>query len=85
VFFDRGLEKRDKGDNQGAIADYDQAIKLKPDYAYAYHVRGSAHAALDKKQAAIADFQKATDLYRKQGNNEKWLQEALNCLKQLQP
>jgi predicted negative regulator of RcsB-dependent stress response len=44
---------------------------------------GEIRAALGDKPVAIADFQKAADLYRQQGNNE-WLQNALNRLKELQ-
>jgi tetratricopeptide (TPR) repeat protein len=39
-YFNRGLAKQKSGDYQGAIADYNQAIKLKPDDAKAYSNRG---------------------------------------------
>ena len=40
AFFDRGMEKGERGDCHGAIADYTKAIKLKPYYARAYNRRG---------------------------------------------
>ena len=35
-YFGNGLAEHSKGDYDGAIADYDKAIQLKPDYADAY-------------------------------------------------
>ena len=42
-----------------AIADYDEAIRLKPDYAVAHDNRGVAKAALGLKDAARKDFETA--------------------------
>jgi tetratricopeptide (TPR) repeat protein len=49
----------------GAIADYTEAIRLKPDYAESYYNRGLVHrrqSDLASVKAAIADFQKYLDL-----------------------
>ena len=40
----------------GAIADYDEAIRLKPDYAEAYNNRGTEKGALGQRDEAIADY-----------------------------
>ena len=45
-----------------AIADYDKAIQLNPDYAYAYICRGNAKRKLEQYFAAIADYDKAIRL-----------------------
>ena len=51
-----------------AIADYDEAIRLKPDYAVAHDNRGVAKAALGLKDAARKDFETALELVRKAGD-----------------
>ena len=57
-----GNVKFKQGDYVGAIADYDKAIQLKPDYAEAYNNRGLAKHELGKHEAALADFDKAIQL-----------------------
>ena len=54
-FFRRGNLKYDQNDFQGAIEDYNQAIKIKPDYAEAYYNRGLARSELGDKKGAIED------------------------------
>ncbi|MBK9165738.1 MAG: tetratricopeptide repeat protein [Acidobacteria bacterium] len=39
-YFNRGTAHYNKADYNSAIADYTQAIRLKPDYASAYNRRG---------------------------------------------
>jgi tetratricopeptide (TPR) repeat protein len=67
-----------------AIYHYNEAIRLKPDYAYAYNNRGSTYARLGQYQLAIKDYNEALRLkpdytlvyknrglsYIKQGNKE---------------
>ena len=47
------------GDKQGAIADYNEAIKRNPNDPYAYHSRGNARYELGDNQGAIDDFNQA--------------------------
>ena len=45
-YFDSAKIKYDRGDYTGAIADYDKAIELDPNYALAYTNRGTTKAHL---------------------------------------
>ena len=58
----RGYEKAELGNYEGAIADYTQAIRLKPNYAEAYYNRGNAKSDLGQHLAAIADYDTAIQL-----------------------
>jgi tetratricopeptide (TPR) repeat protein len=77
TYFNQGLAKYNLGDYQGAIADHNKAIQIKPDYAYAYKHRGDAKFVLRDHQGAIADYNQAAQLYSQQGNMEMY-REALD-------
>ncbi len=59
AYHNRGLAKANLGDKQGAIADYDRAIKINPNFAVVYLNRGAIKLDLGDKQGAIADYDRA--------------------------
>lgn len=61
-FNNRGNDKYNKADYEGAVQDYNRAIELKPNDAEAYYNRGWAKYSLGDKQGAIADYTQAIKL-----------------------
>ena len=55
-YLQRGSSKGELGDYLGAIADYDRALRLRPDLAFVYLVRGAAKLKLEQCQNAFDDF-----------------------------
>ncbi|WP_293145067.1 MULTISPECIES: serine protease [unclassified Microcoleus] len=55
-FFIQGGDKFNKGDYQGAVAAYSQAIQLNPNYAEAYYNRAGARYELGDNQGSIEDI-----------------------------
>ena len=62
AFYNRGVSYGAKGEHDRAIADYDQAIKLKPDYPDAFVHRGISYGAKGEHGRAIADYDQAIKL-----------------------
>jgi tetratricopeptide (TPR) repeat protein len=57
-----GVEKANKGDLEGAIADFSRAITLAPDFALAYYDRGTARYSKGDLDGAITDLTNAITL-----------------------
>jgi Flp pilus assembly protein TadD len=72
--------KWDSGDNPGAIADLNEAIRLQPDYAEAYYGRGKIRSKLGDKQGAILDYREAVRLCQQQNDTEGYC----DALKQIE-
>jgi tetratricopeptide (TPR) repeat protein len=58
----RGDCKADLGDNDGALKDYNSAIKIEPEYEYAYVTRCETRLALDDTAGALRDCDTAVRL-----------------------
>ena len=57
-----GILKANNNEYDSAIKDYDEAIRLKPDYAEAYNSRGNAKSAKGDYDGAIKDYDEAIRL-----------------------
>ena len=68
---------------QGAKKDFDKALEITPNIAYAHFFRGFTLAMLEDKQGAIADLQKASTLFKEEGKDE-FAQKADNAVKQIE-
>ncbi|MGB6017397.1 MAG: caspase family protein, partial [Nodosilinea sp.] len=78
-YLNRGLLKLGSMDNQGAIADFSEAIRLNPDDGNFYDSRGKAKYAVGDSQGAMLEYREAVRLFKQYGNTEKYL----SALKQL--
>lgn len=61
-FNDRGVFSYDKGQLDQAIANFNQALALYPQYAVAYNNRGSAYSQKGQLDQAIADYNQALSI-----------------------
>jgi tetratricopeptide (TPR) repeat protein len=58
-YHNRGFDKYNLGDSQGAIEDYNQAIKIKLNYSHSYYLRGNAKSKLGDLKEAMEDYNRA--------------------------
>ncbi len=69
TFTDRGMIWKGKGDDDRAVADADEAIRLDPAYAPAYRLRGNALFGKKDYDKALANYEKAVRLDPKSAPN----------------
>ena len=62
AYYNRGLVNTQKNSYDNAIDDYDESIKLNPDFADAYYHRGWAYGEKRDYDSAIASHSKAIEL-----------------------
>lgn len=61
LYFERARVRRDRGDLDGARADYDAALQRAPDMAWAYYERGLLRESRGDLAGAAADLRRALD------------------------
>ena len=59
AYYNRGSAYSNKRDYDGAIKDFDEAIRLDPKYVVAYYNRGNARQNKGDNDRAIADYGEA--------------------------
>jgi tetratricopeptide (TPR) repeat protein len=59
AFYNRGNANAQANNHERAIADYNEAIRLKPDHAHAHANRALTYEKQGNREQAIADFRKA--------------------------
>jgi tetratricopeptide (TPR) repeat protein len=64
------LDQMQTGQFQHALNNLTQVININPNMPDVYYERATMHIATKKPGAAIADFQKALDLFRTMGDSE---------------
>lgn len=60
--YEKGMQKASKNDPKGAVADFDAAIALYPNFAAAYYEKGSALLKTNELDKAIEAFVKAISI-----------------------
>ena len=72
-YFNRGVEKQNKGDNYGAISDYTKAIEIDSTQNDVYLNRGLSKQNIGDLKGACSDWFKSSSL----GNNKakEWVRE----------
>jgi tetratricopeptide (TPR) repeat protein len=71
-YVNSGNTKVDSGRYKSAVEDYTAAIERNPSLAAAFFNRGLARHKLGQRDVAIADFSKAADLFRSQGETAQY-------------
>ncbi|MBN1284680.1 MAG: tetratricopeptide repeat protein [Anaerolineae bacterium] len=62
AYLGRGMVYHDLGDYKAAIADYDLALELDPDFAEVYYRRGRAYSYLEEHRSAFLDATRTIEL-----------------------
>jgi tetratricopeptide (TPR) repeat protein len=64
AYYNRGVARRALGDKQGAVAEYNQALRINPNYAEAYYNRGETSSELETSRVQFKIFRKQQTYFR---------------------
>lgn len=70
IGYAKGEDQMIQGDYAGAAATFSELINSHRDEALLYWYRGDAYISHNKMDEAIADYRRASELYRQQGDTE---------------
>ncbi|MBO6203264.1 MAG: tetratricopeptide repeat protein [Selenomonas sp.] len=60
--YNQGIDLQQQGNYHGAIERYSEAVQIKPDYDYAYYIRGFCYDEIGHLDKALDDYDKALQL-----------------------
>src|SRR5689334_1148404 len=60
AYYNRGIGYQNRKDYELALKDYDQALRLRPNYSSAFNNRGNVFQSLRKYERAVQDYDQAT-------------------------
>lgn len=63
ILLQRGILQMDLGNDELAVADYSEAIRVDPQFAEAFYNRGIAHNKLKRYQLSVDDYTSAIKLF----------------------
>jgi tetratricopeptide (TPR) repeat protein len=67
IFYNRALAYNRAGQQEMALRDYNESLKINANFAEAYHNRGLTYYKLGNREKAIADLEEAARLALSQG------------------
>src|ERR1041384_4347012 len=62
TYYNRAISYRQKKDNESALADYNESLRINPKYAKSYNNRGNVYKDKGDLDRAIADYNEAIRL-----------------------
>jgi len=74
AYNNRGNAYASRGEQQKAISDYNEAIRINSKFGAAYNNRGNAYSALGDKRGALKDLQQAATIFEKERNKDLYQQ-----------
>lgn len=82
AYVNRGILRRGRGDNAGALEDFEKAVQAAPRLPEAYLNRGWMRQAAGDLPGAVADYEKALELAPKGWRHRRLVEEKLKSARQ---